>query len=150
MRRKRERRVLVEITVRRRVAVDPDRARVDNAGDLRPTGGLEDHLRAVDVDATGADRVGEHVAYIRHRSEMDDGITPPHGAPGRLAFGEVADDGLHRVHAVIPRRREVEDDGLVAVPAEPVDDVRSDEARSARDENLHADAARSDGMASGR
>ena len=113
-------------------------------------GGLEDHLRAVHVDAVGANRVGDDVVDVGDGGEMDDRVAAANRAARRLAVGEVADHRRDVSRRVMRRVDEVEDDRLVAVRAQPVDDVRADEARAARDEDSHCDAARRAGRAAGR
>ena len=93
---KRERALLVDDSVDRRVAVDPDGAAVDDAVDAGVAGRLEDHLRAVDVDPVGPQRVGDDVVDVRDRGEVDDRLAAARRAPRGVAVGDVADDRLDR------------------------------------------------------
>ena len=87
-------------------------------------------------------QAADGAGHRAHRGLVIDDVHPTHGA---LDGGEVAqiavDDlepiagTLREVQVFAPARREViEDLHLHAVPQEPFDDVRSDEAGTARDE----------------
>ena len=139
--RKRQGRVLVDRPLRRSVPVDPHGAAVHNPADLGVTCGLEDHLRAVDVDPVGVDRVGHDVADVCDGGEVDDRVATAGGAPGGITVGNVAEHGPDLRGRVVRRLQKVEDHRLVAVGDQPVDDVRTDEPGAPGDEDLHAGAA---------
>jgi hypothetical protein len=85
------------------------------------------------VPPTFTEKVGvlDHLVHVRHRRE---------NCIAALAAGgqhrEVRERGGPTLVARVGRD-EVEDPGLVACCGQLVDDVRADEARAARDENLH-------------
>ena len=130
------------------VAVDPDRAAVDDALDSGVARGLEDRRGGAGVGALGADRVGLHVADVRHGRQVDDGLAAGHGFLESAGVGGVAEDGFDHPVPVVPRAAEVEDARLVALTGQDVDDVRADEAGAARDEHARPGAIRA-GVVSG-
>jgi hypothetical protein len=101
------------------------------------------------VDAIGPNRIGDDVVDIGDGCEVDDRIAASNGAARCLAIREVAGYRVDLSWRVVWGVDEVEDDRLVAMHPEPVDDVRTDEARAARDEDSHCDAARKAGRATG-
>ena len=75
--RRRDRGFLVDLLLGA-VAVDPGGRAVDDAADFRPAGGLEHVEGAARVDLLGQHRVGEHVADVGDRGEVDDRVAVAH------------------------------------------------------------------------
>ena len=123
----REPRLLVH-DVLRAVAIDPDRAAVDDAPDARVARSLEHGRGGARVAALGPDRVGLDVADVGHRGEMDDGDTALHGTLERRGIRRVADHGRDAALLVMRGLAQVEDVRLVAAAGQDVHDVRADEA----------------------
>ena len=78
-----------------RVAVDPDRAAVEDALDPLVARGVEDHLRAVHVDAVCVKRVGDDLVDVGDGCEMDDHVAPVNSPARSVAVGDVAEDGSY-------------------------------------------------------
>ena len=111
--------------------------------------GVEDHLGAVHVRPIGVKRVGDDLADVGDRREMDDHIALVNSPARSVAVGDVPEDGPHLRRRVIPRLREIEDHRLVSLVAQLIDDVRPDEAAPARDENSHVATTSPTGSATG-
>ena len=150
MRRQGDGRILVELAFDRCVAVHPHRAAVHDSCNLLLPRRFENHLRPVHVDPVGANRVGDDVADVGDGGEVDDGVAAAHRAPRCFPVREVADHGRDVLARMMRRVNEVEDDRFVAVGVQRVDDVRADEARPARHEHFHCEAASRAGRSAGR
>ena len=110
---------------------------------------VEDHLSAVHVRPIGVKRVGDDLADVGDRGEMDDHIALVNSPARGVTVGDVSEDGPHLRRRVIPRLREIEDHRLVSLAAQLIDDVRPDEAAPARDENPHVATTSPTGSATG-
>ena len=131
-----------------RAAVDPDRARIDEAAHTCDARRLESERGAADVDGVRPRGIGRDGVDVGDRGQVNDGIAPVHGSRERCAVEEVADDPL-QVAVIRERRDEVEDSRDVAAGAQRVDDVRADEAGATGHEDGHP-ATRSSLAGSGR
>ena len=100
-----------------RVAVDPDRARVEEPLEPLGAGGLEQVEGAVDVDGVGLRRIIDDLVHIRHRREVEDRVAARDRLANRFGVGEVGEPRLDSSSACLRRRREVEDDGLCPASA---------------------------------
>ena len=135
--RRRDRRFLVDLLLDA-VAVDPGGRAVDDAADLGAAGGLEHVEGAAGVDLLGEHRVGEDVADVGDRREVDDRVAVAHRQVEVGGVGDAAGEGLDLERRVVRRGAEVEDPRRVAAVEQPVDDVGADEAAAARDQDPHA------------
>ena len=119
-------------------AVDPDRARVDDARDARAARGLEDVERAARVDRLGLGGAQRDVVHIGGGGQVDDGVAALHRRLQGVAVEEVPDHGVDLAGLVVLGLAHVEDARRHARRQEAVDDVRADEAGPAGDEDPHA------------
>ena len=88
-----EGRVLVEVAVDGRVAVDPNGAGIDDATDVLVPCRFKNHLRSVDVDGACTHRVGKDVIDVGNCSEMNDCVHVARRAEHGLRMSQVTDNG---------------------------------------------------------
>ncbi len=142
MARQQQRRVLVDRLALVPV-VDPDRAGVDHAPNVVGARGLEHVGRAARVDALSERGVGGDLADVSHSGQMRDRVAALGRVGDGLRVGQIADEGVELLRAVVLRRNQVEDARLVARGNHRIDDVGADEAGASGDQDLHADSASS-------
>ena len=149
MRGQHQRRLFVERRLPQSVAVDPDRAAVQNPLDPAVARGVENDLRAVHVGPVCLKRIGHDLTDVGHRSEVDDHIALVHSPTRSVAVGDVSQDRPDLGRGVMTRLREIEDHRLMAFAPQPIDDMRPDEAAAARDEDSHVATTSPSGSATG-
>ena len=122
----------------RGVAVDPDRARVDDARDARAARGLQHVERAPRVDRLGLGRTQRDIVDVGRGGQVDDGVAAAHRLAQGLAIEQVAQHGVDLAGLVVRGRAHVEDARLDPGREQAVDDVRAYESGSTGDEDPHA------------
>ena len=130
--------------VARDVAVDPDRARVDDARDARAARGLQHVERAARVEPPRPRRGSlRDVVDVGGGGEVHDRVAAAHRRLQGVAIEQVAEHGVDLAGGVVGGRAHVEDARRDAGRQQAVDDVRADEAGAAGDEDALMRALRS-------
>ena len=88
----------------RAVAVDPDRARVDDPLDAGLRRRAQDGERAAGVDLLSPARIGVELVHVGHRGEVHDGVAAGHGPHARIVVVDRAQVHLDRAVAVVAAR----------------------------------------------
>ncbi len=124
------------------VAVDPDRAAIDQPPDARAPNTLQHRQRSPRVRLLGVAGAGVDLPYVGNGGQMDERVAIVGRPIDGGWIGDAAENGLYVVGRVVGGGHEVQDPRDDAGQQEPVDDMRADESRAACDQDPHAPAGR--------